>query len=257
MFLFSLIFFLHYLFLFLRDLSAFAEITKMGVSNLAIVFAGNLLRPQVESDSTRLKLGVTKRVIEVILSHADSIFDKAKENEDEVHWWDSLKKYMFLNSSSDAIIPTPSFSSLSKASSSSASTSATISAASSAHYISPSSSTSTLLRVSTMIEPSVSSSSSSSSSFSDNKLITSASFISVRKSNNESIEGDNAEAEAFESSRPRGNSDPEKPITSPEKNKRKSTGRNNSSHVGDAKKLKLTNVTPTPGLKKGDSPTNS
>jgi len=213
---------LHFLFLFLKDLSAHSATTLMGISNLAIVFAGNLLRAQVETDSTRLKLGVTKRIMEVIISHADTIFDKAKESDDDANWYDSLKKYMILNANSDSLSPTPSFSSL------------TVPTASAPP---PTTTHSPLLRVATMSESSSSSSSSSSASY-EAKMIASHSFISLKLSGDD---GDNADEAS--SSRPRRNSDPEKTKSSPEKAKRKSEGRNNSSQLGEKSKLKLTSAT--------------
>lgn len=212
---------LQYICMFLKEISQFSDVTKMTISNLAIVFAGNLLRPQVETDSTRLKHGVIKRVIETIVTHTDTMFEKPKESEEDLNWFDSLKKYMIVSGHAEVVLtarrnsnPTPIVRSEFGPSLSSISSSSSMS--------------SSILRATC---------SSESSSSSDISMISSRSFISLKRSGNSvDSEGDNADESV--GIRPRRSSDPEKPKSSPDKAKRKSSGRNNASHIGEFNQTK-------------------
>ena len=64
---------------FLLNFSAFEEQTKMGISNLALVFAPNLIRPQFDTVETVVQTPSTSKLTEMLIEHCDQLWKKISE----------------------------------------------------------------------------------------------------------------------------------------------------------------------------------
>jgi len=88
---------LHYVIIFLKDIASYSEITKMGVDNLSIVFASNIIRPEQETESGQFVLGKLESIIIIMINHVDDLFEKPKfesSDEEDENWLDKLKTFV-------------------------------------------------------------------------------------------------------------------------------------------------------------------
>jgi len=70
---------LKYLVQFLQDIEEHSDVNKMTVSNLAIVFGPNILRPAIESVQTALEMPLAQGVVQLLIEHSRAIWSDAED----------------------------------------------------------------------------------------------------------------------------------------------------------------------------------
>jgi len=83
---------LHFICLFLREIGSYSEVTKMGVDNLAIVFASNILRPEQESESSSFSFGSLETILRVFINYVDELFESSTESSEDMEGTHSPKE---------------------------------------------------------------------------------------------------------------------------------------------------------------------
>ena len=69
---------IHQLLLFLLDISQYSKSTKMGTSNLALVFAPNVIRPMVDSIDTAVQIPMVSRIFQFCIENVQDIWIAAE-----------------------------------------------------------------------------------------------------------------------------------------------------------------------------------
>jgi len=84
-----------YLLKFLSDMSAHAALTKMDSSNLALVFATNIMKAEEETMETSLKFNHVNNLLKLMIEKSDELSNLLPKDEEEIsdNWLQDLLKY--------------------------------------------------------------------------------------------------------------------------------------------------------------------
>jgi len=70
----------------------------MGVDNLAIDFASNILRPEHESESSSFSLGRLETLLRTFINYVDELFENSTESSEDVedeNWMEDVIKFCY------------------------------------------------------------------------------------------------------------------------------------------------------------------